>query len=121
MGLTVREQFDSYRTMYVARGARGKLAPGQFDRIAKALSDPRRFALLETIAAAAECPVEKLCRDFPISKATVSHHLRELVQAGLVDSERDGQYKHCRVRRDVLSAYASELMKRVGTKRSAVS
>ena len=113
MGLTILEQFDSYRTMYVARGGRGKLAPGQFDRIAKALSDPRRFALLETIAAAAECPVEKLCRDFPISKATVSHHLRELVQAGLVDSERDGQYKHCRVRRDVLGAYTAELMKRV--------
>lgn len=117
--LTAPAQFDSYRTMYVARGGRGKLAPGQFDRIAKAVADPRRFALLETIAAARECPVEKLCRDFPISKATVSHHLKELVQAGLVDSERDGQFKHCRVRRDVLTAYASELMRRVGTKKSA--
>ncbi|MGQ0640300.1 MAG: ArsR/SmtB family transcription factor, partial [Gemmatimonadaceae bacterium] len=95
--------------MFVARGGRGKLAPGQFERIAKALADPRRFALLESISAARECPVEKLCRDFPISKATVSHHLKELVQAGLVDSERDGQYKHCRVRRDVLNAYAAEL------------
>jgi ArsR family transcriptional regulator len=107
--------------MYVARGGRGKLAPGQFERIAKALADPRRFALLETISAALECPVEKLCRDFPITKATVSHHLRELVQAGLVDAEREGQYKHCSVRRDVLNAYAAELVRRVGTKKGALS
>lgn len=103
--------------MYVARGERGKLAPGQFERIAKALADPRRFALLETIGGEVECPNERLIRDFPVSKATISHHLRELVQAGLVESEREGQFVHCRVRRDILQAYASELVKRVARKR----
>ena len=119
--LTMRAQFDSYRTMYVTRGGRGKLAPGQFERIAKALSDPRRFALLETIGGELECPHEKLCRDFPVSKATISHHMKELVQAGLVESEREGQFKHCRVRRDVLKAYADELVKRVARKAAAMS
>jgi ArsR family transcriptional regulator len=100
--------------MYVAHGTRGKLAPGQFEAIAKALADPRRFALLETIAAERECPYEKLNREFPVSKATISHHMKELIQAGLVESEREGQYKNCRVRRDVMKAYAAELVKRVG-------
>jgi ArsR family transcriptional regulator len=104
--------------MYITRGGRGKLAPGQFEAIAKALADPRRFALLETIAGERECPYEKLNREFPVSKATISHHMKELVQAGLVETEREGQYKNCRVRRDVMRAYATELMKRMGAQRT---
>lgn len=102
--------------MYVERGRRGRLAPGQFERIAKALADPRRFALLEAIADGAnqECPFQALCQDFPVSKATISHHLKELVQAGLVESEREGQHVNARLRRDVLNAYATELVRRVG-------
>ena len=101
--------------MYVEPGKPGQLAPGQFERIAKALSDPRRFALLETIAAAeAECPYQKLCQGFPVSKATISHHLKELVQAGLVESEREGQYVHARVIHWVIEAYAAELLRRTG-------
>ena len=91
------------------------LAPGQFDRIAKALADPRRFALVEALAAGGEeCPNQRLCQDFPVSKATVSHHLKELTQAGLVESEKEGQFVHYRARRDVIKAYTEELMRRSG-------
>ena len=99
--------------MYVPRVEPGRLAPGQFERIAKALADPRRFALLETIAQAeCECPYQKLCQDFPVTKATISHHLKELVQAGLVESEREGQYVHARVIPGVIEAYTAELLRR---------
>ena len=90
-----------------------RLRPGQFERIAKALADPRRFALLETIAAGTECPQARLCRMFPVNKATISHHLKELVQAGLVEAEKEGQYAHYDVCRGVLEAYSAELMHRV--------
>jgi ArsR family transcriptional regulator len=101
--------------MYVSPAQPGQLAPGQFDRIAKALADPRRFALLETIAAARhECAYQKLCTQFPVTKATISHHLKELVSAGLVESTRDGQYVHARVIPGVVEAYADELKRRVG-------
>ena len=116
--MTLRYLFDSYLTMYVERGRQGRLAPGQFERIAKALADPRRFALLEAIAGSGECPYHQLCEAFPVTKATISHHLKELVQAGLVDSERDGQFVNTRVRRDVLRAYAAELMRRVASERN---
>lgn len=123
--------FDSYLTMYVGQGKPGQLAPGQFERIAKALSDPRRFAVLETIAAAEQecahpesriesthqdgaCCFQKLCNEFPVSKATISHHLKELVQAGLVDSERAGQFVHTRIRPGAIEAYAAELVRRAG-------
>lgn len=90
------------------------LHPGQFERIAKALSDPRRFALLEQISVGKECPQARLCSMFPVTKATISHHLKELVQAGLVEAEKEGQYAHYRVCREILKAYSDELMRRVG-------
>jgi ArsR family transcriptional regulator len=86
----------------------------QFELIAKALADPRRMALLETIASEDACPCQRLRDQFPVSKATISHHIKELVRAGLVDARRAGQYLHCEVRRDVLGAYTAELLRRTG-------
>jgi ArsR family transcriptional regulator, arsenate/arsenite/antimonite-responsive transcriptional repressor len=88
------------------------LSKGQFERIAKALSDSRRFALLEAIATSEDYPCQRLCQDFPVTKATISHHLKELVRAGLVEAERQGQYMSYRVRREVLAAYSAELLAR---------
>ena len=99
--------------MATRRTLASSLAKGQFERIAKALSDPRRFAMLEAIGSNQFCPNAQLCHDFPVSKATVSHHLKELVQAGLVESERDGQYVHYRACPEVLQAYTTELLRRV--------
>jgi ArsR family transcriptional regulator len=90
----------------------GLLTKGQFDRIAKALADPRRFALLEAIASTEEYPCSRLCRDFPVTKATISHHIKELVRAGLIETDRHGQYMDYRVRREILAAYSAELIAR---------
>ena len=86
----------------------------QFELIAKALADPRRMALLEVIAGEQECPCQRLRQEFPVSKATISHHIKELVRAGLVAAHRDGQFLHCELRRDVLEAYTDELRRRTG-------
>jgi ArsR family transcriptional regulator len=94
--------------------SRSPLSEKQFALIAKALADPRRMAVLEVIAGERECPCQKLREEFPVSKATISHHIKELVRAGLVEAHRDGQYLHCEVRRDVLEAYTAELLRRAG-------
>jgi ArsR family transcriptional regulator len=90
------------------------LAPGQFDRIAKALADPRRFAILETIAGRDDCPYQGVCGRFPITKATVSHHMKELLNAGLIEAEREGQQMVARFRPEVMAAYREELGRRLG-------
>jgi len=105
--------------MTPVRGRSTLLMPGQFERIAKALSDPRRFALLEAISDHRECPNQALCRDFPVSKATISHHIKELVTAGLIEPEREGQYVSYTVRSDIIAAYADELVRRAGGTRAA--
>ena len=91
-----------------------RLTSRQFELIAKALADPRRMALLETIAGEDDCPCRRLRDQFPVSKATISHHIKELARAGLVEARREGQSLHCEVNREVLGAYTAELLRRVG-------
>lgn len=93
------------------------LTPSQFQAVAKALADPRRMALLEAIGSEREYSCSKLCSVAGVTKGTVSHHVRELVRAGLIDEIKRGQYMFYEVRRDVLAAYSAELMRRVSSTR----
>jgi DNA-binding transcriptional ArsR family regulator len=102
--------------MVIRSTPRSSLTERQFELVAKALADPRRMALLETIASGRECACAGLREQFPVSKATISHHMKELVGAGLVESRRDGQFLHYTVRRDVLEAYSAELLRRTGAR-----
>lgn len=85
----------------------------QFQRIAKALADPRRFEILEHIAKQSEMGCRHLCGCFPVRQATISHHLKELSSAGLVESRKDGQFVFYKTRPSVLEAYMAELRRRV--------
>lgn len=87
--------------------------PSQFTRIAKALADPRRFELLEMIASADELPCKRMVEAFPVSQATISHHLKELATAGLIEARREGQCGHYRVRPGVLDEYLAAVSRRL--------
>lgn len=91
----------------------------QFQRIAKALADPRRFEILEHIARQSEVGCSRLCDCFPVRQATISHHLKELASAGLVESRRDGQFVYYRTRPAVFEAYMAELRRRMGVEIAA--
>ncbi len=87
----------------------------QFQRIAKALADPRRFEIFEEMAAATdEMACGRIVDKFPISQATVSHHIKELTDAGLIEIRPEGQFRYCRARTDVLDEYMEEMRVRVG-------
>jgi ArsR family transcriptional regulator len=92
-------------------GARqSKLDARQFALISKALADPKRFEMLERIADSKEAPTCSCVRDWlGLAPATVSHHLKELEAAGLVEVKRDGKFAHISLRRDVLDAYVNQL------------
>lgn len=89
------------------------LSPQKFTAVAKALSDPRRMALLESIGSEREFSCQKLCKLSGVTKGTVSHHVKELMRAGLITERRDGQFAYYEVRRETLAAYVAELMRRV--------
>jgi DNA-binding transcriptional ArsR family regulator len=89
-----------------------KLDDRQFALISKALADPKRFEMLEKIGESKEAPTCSCVREWlGIAPATVSHHLKELENAGLVNVERDGKFAHITLRRDVLKAYLQRLEK----------
>ena len=58
-----------------------ELTEAQLQRIAKAIADPQRFAILACIARQPEIPCKTLVAEFSITQATISHHLKELVAA----------------------------------------
>jgi ArsR family transcriptional regulator len=61
------------------------------------LADPTRLRLLSLISAAAEaCAACDLVEPLGVSQPTVSHHLKVLRQAGLVDSEKRGRWVYYR-------------------------
>ena len=85
----------------------------RFRRIAKVLADPRRFEIFEHMAAATdELACGHIVERFPITQATISHHLRELTNAGLIEIRPEGQFRFCRARLDVLEEYIQELQRR---------
>jgi ArsR family transcriptional regulator len=83
----------------------------QFRKIAKALAEPRRYEILSRIAAHKEVACSDMRCDLPISAATLSHHLKELHKAGLIELRREARFAHMKLRRKIWREYLSELNK----------
>ena len=59
-------------------------------RLAKALAHPARIAILETLAKKNTCICGEIVEVIPLAQSTVSQHLKELKEAGLITGEIDG-------------------------------
>ncbi len=82
----------------------------QFTLISKAVADPKRFEMLQRIAASDKAPTCSCLGEWTgLAPATVSHHIKELDHAGLVEIERDRKYAYLTLRRDVWKAYLKRL------------
>ena len=66
-------------------------------RVLRALADERRFRMVQTIAAAGELSCGELGAHFDLAQPTVSHHLKVLRDAGLVESSRRGTWAFYRL------------------------
>ncbi len=79
--------------------------------ISRALSDPRRFEILQHIAAKSRAACSDLRGAFPITAATLSHHLKELESCGLIETTRRGKFVDTTFCRPAWEAYLAELKK----------
>jgi len=57
---------------------------------AKAMSHPARIAILKILAQRNECICGEIVEVLPLAQSTVSQHLKELKNAGLINGETDG-------------------------------
>jgi DNA-binding transcriptional ArsR family regulator len=77
----------------------------------KALSNPTRFQLFVEILEGGEssfedhaCFLSTIVRRLDVGAPTVSHHLKELVNADLITTERQGKFVTCKVNAKALDA-----------------
>jgi ArsR family transcriptional regulator len=87
------------------------------DILFKALADPARMRIITALArpealccSAADqvcaCDLEKL---LDLAQPTISHHMKILVQAGLVEARKSGRWVHYRLARSRFTALADHL------------
>ena len=68
----------------------------QMSRFAKAMGHPARMAILTFLAKQDSCFFGDIHEELPIAKATVSQHLKELKNAGLIQGEVETpKVKYC--------------------------
>jgi DNA-binding transcriptional ArsR family regulator len=75
----------------------------------KALADPTRVAIVNRLAGAEEVCVCDLTEAFELSQPTISHHLRLLREAGLVQAARRGTWAYYRIVPETVDALRTAL------------
>lgn len=75
----------------------------------KALSDPTRVAIVNSLSAADEVCVCNLTATFDLSQPTISHHLKILRETGLVESTRRGTWAYYRLVPEAIAALRGAL------------
>ena len=88
------------------------LSQAQAEQVApllKALADPVRLRLMSLIAShpGGEACVCDLNQAFELSQPTISHHLKVLHEAGLLDRDKRGVWAYYRARTEALASLAT--------------
>ena len=75
----------------------------------KALADPTRVAIVNSLSSTDEVCVCNLTAAFELSQPTISHHLKILREAGLVESTRRGTWAYYRLVPEAIDALRGAL------------
>ncbi|GAL86909.1 MAG: winged helix-turn-helix transcriptional regulator [Sporocytophaga sp.] len=76
MAITKRNEFQAHQV--------------KISVLAKALAHPARVAIMELLAAKGPCLCGSIVNELPLSQSTISQHLKDLKEAGLIKGAIDG-------------------------------
>jgi DNA-binding transcriptional ArsR family regulator len=93
----------------------GDLSDPQLIRALKALADPTRFRMVQEIAAAGELSCGAVAKRFDVSQPTISHHLKILMDAGLLVRRTEGKHHFTSVDRALVATIVAILPTRLGS------
>jgi ArsR family transcriptional regulator len=83
----------------------------EIEKISKALADETRLKIFEAISAGKQMTCGDIVSMRGVTPATVSHHLKILSEAGLIDCRRAGQFVYSRAVPETVTAYTQALAK----------
>jgi len=93
---------------------------GQIEKISKALADETRLRIFEAVSREEHLSCGDLVAMRGVTPATISHHLKILNDAGLIECRKEGQFVYSRSLPETIEAYARALAKLAhGLKRTA--
>src|SRR5690349_4123238 len=90
----------------------------QIERISKALGDQTRLMIFEAIASRGQMNCGEIVALRGVTPATVSHHLKTLADAGLVECRREGQFVYNKAVPETMEEYIRSLAALVRKKKS---
>jgi len=83
-----------------------KLDLKKIEKISKALGDPFRLKMMEMIKKQkSACQCTAIVETLDLAQSTISHHLKQLVDADLIIAGKDGRHASYQINKEVLGAY----------------
>lgn len=87
-----------------------KLDLKKVEKISKALGDPFRLKMMEMIKKQKNaCQCTSIVEKLDLAQSTISHHIKQLVDADLLIAEKEGRNFSYTINQPVLSAYIQYL------------
>src|SRR5947199_3438401 len=86
----------------------------QVEKISKALADKTRLRIFEAISASKHMNCGEIVSMRGVTPATVSHHLKILSEAALIECRREGQFVYNQAVPETIEAYTRALAKIAG-------
>jgi ArsR family transcriptional regulator len=83
-------------------------------RISKALSDPTRLRIFEGLSPDKEVFCGQVVEKCGLTPGTISHHLKILADANLIETRREGQFIYMRSRPETVREYGRVLARMAG-------
>jgi ArsR family transcriptional regulator len=91
----------------------------ELTKISKALSDPTRLSIYEAISSRQEMYCGELLKKCPLTPGTISHHLKILAEANLIESWREGQFIYNRALPETMRDFTRALGNMAGKRKAA--
>jgi ArsR family transcriptional regulator len=116
--IRMREFAVSSRSMNIGRWRAGSsrelgrtVNRQQIEKISKALADQTRLRIFEAISSQPKMTCGDIVSLRGVTPATVSHHLKVLYDAGLIECRKAGQFVHSQAVPETIAKYAEALSK----------